>query len=143
MSRDCFITEQKDISPDFVGRNTWKIIKFLYWWFSFYSCGKQCKSHHNKCETEYYSNGRTARTIYEKTLVKLKRRVIHNDYDDPSMTKTILKEDLLSEQECMALVTTGWNNGGDTKWQMIIFDRLHLFSGDLIHSAVSFQLVKQ
>lgn len=58
-------------------------------------------------KTEYYSNGRTARTIYEKTLVKLKRRVIHNDYDDPSMTKTILKEDLLSEQECMALVTTG------------------------------------
>lgn len=56
---------------------------------------------------EYYSNGRTARTIYEKTLINLKRRVIHNDYEDISMTKTILKEDLLSENECMALVSTG------------------------------------
>ena len=56
---------------------------------------------------EYYSNGRTARTIYEKTLVNLKRRVIHNDYEDISMTKTILKEDLLSESECTALVSTG------------------------------------
>lgn len=58
-------------------------------------------------QLEYYSNGRTARTIYEKTLVKLKRRVIHNDYDDIAMTKTILKEDLLSEEECIALVSTG------------------------------------
>lgn len=56
---------------------------------------------------EYYSNGRTARTVYEKTLQKLKRRVIHNDYDDISMTKTILKDDLLTEDECTALVSTG------------------------------------
>ncbi len=56
---------------------------------------------------EYYSNGRTARTIYEKTLVNLKRRVIHNDYEDISMTKTILTEDLLSKEECISLVSTG------------------------------------
>ncbi len=58
-------------------------------------------------EAEYYSNGRTARTVYEKTLSKLKRRVIRNDCEDEAMMKTILKQDLLSESECLEIVSTG------------------------------------
>ena len=54
---------------------------------------------------EYYSNGRTARTVYEKTVSNLKRRVIYTDDITEEEAKTILRCDLLSEEECNTIVS--------------------------------------
>lgn len=54
---------------------------------------------------EYYSNGRTARTVYEKTVSKLKRRVIYTDDITEEERQTIMKEDLLSAEECYNIVS--------------------------------------
>lgn len=55
---------------------------------------------------EYYSNGRTARTVYEKTIEKLKHRVVTAESITPEQAKMILPEDTLSEKECMAIVNS-------------------------------------
>ena len=55
-------------------------------------------------QMEYYSNGRTARTVYEKTAANLKHRVIYTESDDPVYEHTIIPEDLLSAEECLKIV---------------------------------------
>ncbi len=53
---------------------------------------------------EYYSNGRTARTVYEKTLANFRRRIIHSENLSDEESKTIIPSDLLSEEECLEIV---------------------------------------
>lgn len=55
-------------------------------------------------KNEYYSNGRTARTIYEKTTAKLKRRVVRTPDLDMSQAKVIISEDLLSVDEAIKAI---------------------------------------
>lgn len=55
-------------------------------------------------ESEYFSNGRTARTIYEKTTAKLKRRIARARTIDEVNIKQILLEDLLSVDEAIRIV---------------------------------------
>lgn len=54
---------------------------------------------------EYFSNGRTARTVYEKTIANLMRRVVHSVDISDEESKTIQEEDLLSEEECFGIVS--------------------------------------
>ena len=54
---------------------------------------------------EYFSNGRTARTVYEKTAAKLRRRVVYSENVTPEQASTITMEDVLSEQECIGIVS--------------------------------------
>lgn len=54
---------------------------------------------------EYYSNGRTARTVYEKTLANFRRRIIHSENPAEQASKCIVLSDLLSEEECAAIVS--------------------------------------
>lgn len=54
---------------------------------------------------EYYSNGRTARTVYEKTAANLKRRVVHSDDLSEEGRKTVLLEDVLTQDECIKIVS--------------------------------------
>ncbi len=54
---------------------------------------------------EYYSNGRTARTVYEKTLANFRRRIIHSEDLTGDADRTIIESDLLSEAECLAIVS--------------------------------------
>ena len=56
---------------------------------------------------EYYSNGRTARTVYEKTAANLMRRVVRSDNLTEEDEKTILPCDLLGEEECLSIVSVG------------------------------------
>lgn len=56
-------------------------------------------------QMEYYSNGRTARTVYEKTLANLKHRIIYSEDNDQSNEHKILMDDLLSEEECLKIVS--------------------------------------
>lgn len=56
---------------------------------------------------EYYSNGRTARTVYEKTTSNLMRRVAHAVEISEEDTKTIRVDDLLSMGDCLKIVTAG------------------------------------
>jgi len=53
---------------------------------------------------EYFSNGRTARTIFEKTTANTKRRIVRSDNIDPSNAKTVMLEDLLSVQEAIRVI---------------------------------------
>ncbi|MDE6024279.1 MAG: AAA family ATPase [Lachnospiraceae bacterium] len=53
---------------------------------------------------EYFSNGRTARTIYEKTTMNLKRRIVRSDNIEPGTEKTIIPTDLLSVDEAIAVI---------------------------------------
>lgn len=53
---------------------------------------------------EYYSNGRTARTVFEKTEANLKHRVVHDLETDEASAHTIMMKDLLSEEECLRIV---------------------------------------
>ena len=53
---------------------------------------------------EYFSNGRTARTIFEKTTMNLKRRVVHSENISGEDAKKILPEDLLSLDEAVAVI---------------------------------------
>ena len=53
---------------------------------------------------EYFSNGRTARTIFEKTTMNLKRRVVRSDNISAEDAKKILSEDLLSLDEAVAVI---------------------------------------
>lgn len=53
---------------------------------------------------EYFSNGRTARTIYEKTTMNLKRRIVRSDNIEPGTEKTIIPDDLLSVDEAIAVI---------------------------------------
>ncbi len=62
---------------------------------------------------DYFSNGRTARTIYEKTIANTKRRIVRSDNIDPAEAKTILPEDLLSNQEAMRVIGVGTNDDSD------------------------------
>lgn len=55
-------------------------------------------------ESEYFSNGRTARTIYEKTTAKLKRRIARARTIDEVNVKQILLEDLLTIDEAIRIV---------------------------------------
>lgn len=59
----------------------------------------------NMSTMEYFSNGRTARTIYEKTASNLMRRVVHSDDLTEEEQKTIQMSDLLSEDECYSIVS--------------------------------------
>ncbi len=52
----------------------------------------------------YFSNGRTARTVFEKTAARLKSRVARAENLSPEQAETILPEDWLSEAECLAIV---------------------------------------
>jgi SpoVK/Ycf46/Vps4 family AAA+-type ATPase len=56
-------------------------------------------------QMEYYSNGRTARTVYEKTVANFKHRIVHSDELDEESRSLILLKDLLSEEECFKIVT--------------------------------------
>ena len=52
----------------------------------------------------YFSNGRTVRTVYEKTLARFRHRVLHTQEEQSGdALRTIEKCDLLSEEECVAL----------------------------------------
>ncbi|MBQ9901357.1 MAG: AAA family ATPase [Clostridia bacterium] len=53
---------------------------------------------------EYYSNGRTARTVYEKTLANFRRRIIHSENLTEEDSKRIIPSDLLTEEECLDIV---------------------------------------
>lgn len=53
---------------------------------------------------EYFSNGRTARTIYEKTTMNLKRRVVRSENISGEDAKKIIPEDLLSLEEAVAVI---------------------------------------
>lgn len=53
---------------------------------------------------EYFSNGRTARTIYEKTTMNLKRRIVHSDNIPAGEEKLILPEDLLTVDEAVSAI---------------------------------------
>jgi len=53
---------------------------------------------------EYFSNGRTARTIYEKTTMNLKRRIVRSENIEPGTEKTIIPDDLLSVDEAIAVI---------------------------------------
>lgn len=53
---------------------------------------------------EYFSNGRTARTIYEKTIANTKRRIVRSDNIDPAEAKTILPEDVLTSEEAVRVI---------------------------------------
>ena len=53
---------------------------------------------------EYFSNGRTARTIYEKTTANTKRRIVRSDNIDPAEAKTITTADLLSEEDAIRVI---------------------------------------
>jgi hypothetical protein len=55
---------------------------------------------------EYYSNGRTARSVYEATSSNVKRRVIYSDELSEEEKTTVLRKDLLSREECLKIVTT-------------------------------------
>lgn len=59
----------------------------------------------NMAEMEYFSNGRTARTVYEKTAANLIRRVVHSEDLTEEEQKTIQLSDLLSEEECYSIVS--------------------------------------
>lgn len=54
---------------------------------------------------EYYSNGRTARTVYEKTSANLKRRVVHSEEVSEEGRRTIMMQDLLTSEECYKIVS--------------------------------------
>lgn len=53
---------------------------------------------------EYFSNGRTARTIFEKTTANLKRRIVRSSEINPGDEKLIIPDDLLSEEEAIAII---------------------------------------
>lgn len=55
-------------------------------------------------KSEYFSNGRTARTIYEKTTANLKRRIVRASHVNSGEKKLITSEDLLSEAEALSLI---------------------------------------
>ena len=48
---------------------------------------------------EYFANGRTARTIFERTASRMKRRVVRSADTPDELKRTILTEDLLSAEE--------------------------------------------
>ena len=52
---------------------------------------------------EYFSNGRTARTIFEKTREKLVSRVVYSEVPVEE-SKHILPEDLLSVEEAVSVI---------------------------------------
>lgn len=54
---------------------------------------------------EYFSNGRTARTVFEKTASNLMRRVVHSDDLTDEELKTIQMADVLTEDECYRIVS--------------------------------------
>lgn len=53
---------------------------------------------------EYFANGRTARTIYEKTTGKLKRRIARAESIAELNVKQILPEDLLTVEEAIRVI---------------------------------------
>ena len=55
-------------------------------------------------ELEYFSNGRTARTIFEKTTANLKRRIVRSSEINPVDEKLIIPDDLLSEGEAIDII---------------------------------------
>lgn len=75
-----------------------------------YQIGEGVKEHYlpifeNMTKMEYYSNGRTARTVYEKTVSNLKRRVIYTENITEEERQTIIISDLLSAEECYTIVS--------------------------------------
>lgn len=56
-------------------------------------------------DQKYYANGRTARTVYEKTAANLKRRVVRDETLSEEEGKLISISDLLSEEECLKIVS--------------------------------------
>ncbi|MDR3354934.1 MAG: hypothetical protein LBO21_07835, partial [Synergistaceae bacterium] len=55
---------------------------------------------------EYFSNGRTARTIFEKTAARMKRRVVRSGDIPDELKRTITLDDLLSPGEMISEVGT-------------------------------------
>jgi SpoVK/Ycf46/Vps4 family AAA+-type ATPase len=53
---------------------------------------------------EYFANGRTARTIFEKTAARMKRRVIRSADTPEEQKRTILPEDALGLEQMIAEV---------------------------------------
>ena len=53
---------------------------------------------------EYFSNGRTARTIYEKTTMNLKRRIVRSENIPAGEEKLILSADLLTVEEAVSAI---------------------------------------
>jgi len=51
---------------------------------------------------KYFSNGRTARTIFERTASRMKRRVVRSGDVSEELRKTITTDDLLSVEEMIA-----------------------------------------
>ena len=56
-------------------------------------------------DREYFSNGRTARTVCEKTAANLRRRVVRSENITGEAASTITLEDVLTERECLAIVS--------------------------------------
>ncbi|MCI8306753.1 MAG: AAA family ATPase [Lachnospiraceae bacterium] len=53
---------------------------------------------------EYFSNGRTARTIFEKTTMNLKRRIVRSENIPAGEEKLILPDDLLTAEEAVRII---------------------------------------
>lgn len=75
-----------------------------------YTIGEGIKEYYtpifeNMKKMEYFSNGRTARTVYEKTVSNLMRRVVHSDNITEDEAKTIQLSDVLDEEECYKIVS--------------------------------------
>ena len=53
---------------------------------------------------EYFSNGRTARTIFEKTTMNLKRRIVRSEDIPSGEEKLIIPDDLLTVDEAISVI---------------------------------------
>lgn len=75
-----------------------------------YSVDERVKSYYlpifeKMTHMEYYSNGRTARTVFEKTVYNVKKRVLESTDLTDTESMVISVNDLLSENECMSIVS--------------------------------------
>lgn len=60
-------------------------------------------------ELTYFSNGRTARTIYEKTIINMKRRIVRSDDIPKGGERLVIEEDLLSEEDAVRIIGADGN----------------------------------
>jgi SpoVK/Ycf46/Vps4 family AAA+-type ATPase len=68
-------------------------------------------------KNEYFSNGRTARTIYEKTTLNLKRRIVRSENVPSGEEKLIIIDDLLTQKEAVSAIGIT-DNSVDVNWNI-------------------------